>query len=87
MFWHYSKIDYLTNPMSAPWGFVFAGPKLRIAPEDADVCRMQEKREDKRIKVVEDETLHDSTLPSEGIEVQFTAAGAPMVVEVESSLT
>jgi hypothetical protein len=64
--------------------------KLRIAPDDADVCRMQDKREDKRIKVAEwlkmKAYMHDSTLPSEGIEVQFTAAGAPMVVEVESSL-
>jgi hypothetical protein len=55
---------------------------------------MEDKREDKRIKVPddhrvveEDEIMHDSTLPSEGIEIQLTAAGAPMVVEVESSLT
>jgi hypothetical protein len=52
---------------------------------------MQDKREEKRIKVAEwlkmmKAYMHDSTLPSEGIEVQFTAAGAPMVVEVESSL-
>lgn len=74
-------------------GFCVCRSKALIAPDEADVCRMEDKKEDKRIKVsddhrvVEDEIMHDSTLPSEGIEIQLTAAGAPMVVEVESSLT